>query len=60
MSAPSVDIETRAFDADRGGWIVQCVSIIAGVTRRGPEFVALPDTATEAELQAAIVAAYAP
>jgi hypothetical protein len=54
----TVTIETKTHDPDRGGWIVNGVSTIAGVTRRGPEFVALPETATDAELEAAIRAAY--
>lgn len=40
------------------GWTVMCVSEINGATRRGTEFVDLPDTATDAEIKAAIIAKY--
>lgn len=59
MMADTVAIESAVHDEALGGWTVNGVSVVGGVTRRGPEFVALPASATEADLAAAILAAYA-
>lgn len=56
----TVVIETKEYDVNLGGWIVNGLSAIANVTRRGPEFILLPSTATDLELETAILAAYQP
>ena len=54
----TIVITNREYDADRQGWFVNVVSVIAGTTRHGPEFVTLADTATNEETETAILALY--
>lgn len=53
----NVSIESAHFEAGVG-WSVVCTSVVNGASRRGPEFVDLPETATNADLEAAIITKY--
>lgn len=53
-----VTIETASF-APGQGWTVYAVVVTPDATRRGPEFVDLPESATPDDLRAAVAAKYA-
>lgn len=59
MPTPTLRIDSQSYDHDAGGWVVH-VQIVSsdGSTRTGPEFIALPDTATSEEILAALAALY--
>jgi len=51
-------IESKSYDASKGGWIVACIVTTTTGTRIGTEFVAGPDTLSDADLQAALISKY--
>jgi hypothetical protein len=54
----TASIKSKAYDAAAGVWVVACTVTTTTGTREGTEIVAGPDTLTDAELQAALIAKY--